>query len=185
MTEQLKIAPLTAAQQKAVCRLADLQLGAGYLGHGEFSRHGLHTLVASRSSEVVGFITYEVMATMSLQQAEPRLFAALPEEFQAAEQVGKIGSLAVDHNLQGQGIGRRLMTIALDDLADQVRQVFLLAWRSQTGVNVQPLAEKLGFTAVAELADYWKTDSLDSGYACPVCGVPPCRCSVVIFCQTL
>jgi ribosomal protein S18 acetylase RimI-like enzyme len=185
LTDQLVIAPLQAEQINEICRLADEQLGRGYLSASDLSREGLHTLVASQAGTVLGFVTCEILAVKDLQQRFPELFDALPASFQAAKQLGKIGSLVVAKSLHRQGIGTQLMTAVLQLLRKEVRHVFLLGWRSAQGTNIQQLALKLGFESQAVLSDYWKTASLTGDYACPVCGAPPCRCSAVIFCKIL
>jgi len=185
MTAQFVIAALKAEQINEICRLADAQLGRGYLSASDLSREGLHTLVASQAGKLVGFVTCEILAVSDLQQRFPELFEALPASFQLAEQLGKIGSLVVAKSLQRQGIGTQLMTAALQLLREEVRHVFLLGWRSTQGTNIQELALKQGFETQAVLSDYWKTDSLVGHYACPNCGAPPCHCSAVIFCKFL
>jgi len=184
-TEQVVIASLKAEQINEICRLADEELGKGYLSASDLSCAALHTLVASQAGKVIGFVTYETLAVSGLQQRSPELFEALPAAFQAAKQLGKIGSLAVTKSLQRQGIGALLISAALHGLEAEVHQVFLLGWRSAQGTNIQQLARKLGFESQAVLSDYWKTASLAGDYACPVCGAPPCHCSAVIFCKNL
>lgn len=181
----MMIAPMTTGQLPMVCRLADAELGKGYLSEAELLRTELQTLVASESGTVIGFITCGIVTTSSLRQQAGKLFDVLPAEFQLAGRLGKIGSLVVEKSRQQQGIGTRLLSAALEELAGSVQRVFLLGWRSAKGTNVQPLVRKLGFEQVAVIRNYWQEASQQQGYTCPVCGRPPCHCSAVIFCKVL
>lgn len=63
----------------------------------------------------------------------------------------------------------------------EIKTVCSIAWKSKYRTNIGGILKRLGFEQILEIQNYWKEDSIEKGYSCPVCGGPPCKCSAVIY----
>lgn len=175
-----------AADTLSILRIADDQLGTGYVDHESVaSVEGTcgFSLVAELDGEVVGFafclrLDRDEAAKMTRQSA--------PRYLRYADTVGVIKTVAVTKRLQGRGVGSALAQASIERFrAEGTRALFSIAWKTDSGINIAGVLEGQGFSQVAEIPGYWREDSLDSSFECPECGTPPCECAAVIYSHVL
>ena len=164
-------------QDLPACRvISEAAFGQGYLVADSFIAPNDQVYVADGAIGVVGFLITRRMARSAFcerAQLEPK--AGMPGLV--------IASLAIAPDHKQQGVGRALMTHALSAATQQgLLWAGMQAWKTAAGsIDVGPLAQSLGFKPIAELANYWLSDSQESGHACSECGNAGCHCSVVFF----
>jgi ribosomal protein S18 acetylase RimI-like enzyme len=93
----------------------------------------------------------------------------------------RLEQVCVAAALQRNGIG----TAIVEDLLVRISmggglQVTAMAWMREGRAAIGSVLTRLGFEADEIIPDYWKADSIERGYICPVCG-PVCRCSACRF----
>jgi ribosomal protein S18 acetylase RimI-like enzyme len=101
--------------------------------------------------------------------------------FTSAEPVGCVQTLVVDPRYRRSGggsvlAGRLLALLRADGYATNL----LFAWASGSGSTADGIAKRLGFECLGTLEEYWREDSVERGYNCPVCG-NPCLCDVNVW----
>lgn len=110
----------------------------------------------------------------------------IPRVLQYSNSLGFIKSIAVHEKYKGYGVGTKLIQNSIDEFCKRGRTtIFTIAWKSKESINLKGVLENLDFHNVLEIPNYWKKDSLEKQYKCPVCGIPPCECSAVIYIKTL
>jgi GNAT superfamily N-acetyltransferase len=104
------------------------------------------------------------------------------------ELVLHVRQLAVAPAARRTGLASRLMARAeAEALARGARAAFAFGWlpAGRPEPDAVPFYEAAGYTAGADVADFYAEGSVATGATCPYCGDPPCRCSVRPFVKEL
>ncbi len=176
--------PLTLQHVDAVLRLAEEQMGRGFLSNTTLLSYLHH---ADRFGQVV--VEHEKVLGFSLMEVLPR--AQLAQRLHGAEQwflayfaaydyLGYRSLTAVTASAKGKGVASCLVREGLEALSKRVKVVVCDAWISNT-TSIKNILTRNGYRALREFPDFWKKDSLAQGYICDQCGAPPCRCTAVIY----
>lgn len=166
----------------AIAAIADAELGKGYLQVQALTQPDCLVRVARQQGMIIGFVLAEYSAIDVFKQRYPQLAERVDLTNLAAASIGVVRTLAVMDRHQGHGVGSGLLAVACELLVDNgVACIVMPGWQSRRGANIQPLAHKAGFDNAGTLARYWYAASLRDGFACPVCGPPPCECGVMLF----
>lgn len=177
-----KIARITKRQVPAVLSIAEKQLGAAYINVEDLLAEENVACYASISGKIVGFCTGKQIALDKIYESIPQLREMKLKQLATVETLGMVASVATDPDYAGRGIGSALVEHCIAELEKKDFNVLAMTgWKSPKGVHIGSIAKNYGFKEVLEVPDFWKEDSLKHGYACPVCGQPPCRCSAVVY----
>jgi ribosomal protein S18 acetylase RimI-like enzyme len=134
-------------------------------------------MVAKDEDKVIGMICQKRPGKIFLEFPDKQ-FNLKKYKF-AKKDIGFIILIAVDPKYQGQGIGKKLVTMALKYQKDfGAKAVGVHAWQSSPGNGSQKLFESFGFTHLKMHKSPWLKYSKKAGpkgYWCPVCG-NPCKC---------
>lgn len=158
---------LNREQMDRLRELSDRELGSGYVS---FERK--RTVVAIFKNAPVGFVSFSLELPPDIR--------TLPGIAPLPENTGYIAHLAVDSAHQRRGIGTRLIKSAIDFLQNHRPSIAMVGWESPSGVLVDRLALKSGFSRLATYKHFWTEDSLAKQYSCPSCGLP-CLCSAAVY----
>lgn len=165
------------------------------LGDRYIDREGLKGFVGSSSEciavtaavgrEIVGVHLSEVMQPDDVTRLEDQVRAAGTPNNLDCHRVGLLKSLAVKTNARGRGVGTWLTLNSIDYFKSHgCTLVAALSWESGSEQSSRRMLEACGFEQMALMPDYWKQESIDKGYECPVCGVP-CTCSATLLVKPL
>ena len=88
---------------------------------------------------------------------------------------------ALHHDFTGKGIGSEFIRHTMKMLCNKCDFVVSVNWKKDNEIPMEKISRELGMTELVEIKDYWKEDSMKSGFHCPECGNPPCNCSAVFF----
>lgn len=100
--------------------------------------------------------------------------------------VGVVKSLAVASGYRRHGMGTTLTEEALRAFSSVYCTISLaVSWISNRPDNSQRLFESLNFRKLITIPEYWKEDSIQKGYSCPVCKEPPCLCAARFYLRFL
>lgn len=185
--DDLKIERLDERHIPAVLDVADEQLGKDYVQYDELveSTKNHASSIArfvSTGGKVVGFCTGTVVNTEDLPGLLRLSADRMPKVLGYRGAVGLIKSVAVSDAMRGRGVGSALVNAMLGDFETLgTPAVCAIAWRSDKGLNIGGILTRADFRPILELPEYWREDSLENDYKCPVCGEPPCQCSGVLF----
>lgn len=186
LLQGVTVRPANPSDTLSILRIADDQLGSGYVDQKSVaSVEGTDgfSLVAEVAGEVVGFA---FCLRLDRDEAVAMTRQAPPRYLQYADVAGVIKTVAVAKPLQGRGVGTALAKAAIERFrAERIRVLFSVAWKTDSGINIAGVLEGRGFSRVAEIARYWRDESIDSSFECPECGEPPCECSAVIYSHVL
>lgn len=187
LTSKTTLRPARAIDALAILRIGDDQLGDGYVDEDLIrnlaENQSALCFVAEEHGRVVGFALGQLQ---SVEEATAVIKAPMPRHLSFAGQVAVLKTVAVARHLHGRGIGSQLALNCLEEFqAHGIGVVYSVAWKSSAGVNIAGVLERLDFDVVAEVSNYWREESLEVGFKCPICGEPPCACSAVIYSKVL
>lgn len=179
--------PGTAGDLLSVLRIADDQLGEGYVSEEFFIKADesdrSFIKVAEMDGRIVGFAIGLIWEPNEIREL---VRVPIPRHLSLADQVGVVKTVAVSPAQHGHGIGTRLTDSCLAEFRSRgVRAVCSVAWKRGKQINLKGVLERQGFLPFAEVPDYWREESLEEDFECPECGAPPCRCSAVMYSQVL
>lgn len=167
---------------KDILRIADIQLGQGYLDAGKVvdmveGNSPLRCLVATLNDEVIGFCSYEVFT-------HAQMFEYIQSEvplFKNEERIGYIRSLASAPHSAKKGLGSALIAQVVACFYKMgIYHMFAGAWKPGDNINAGKTLEKNGFKKYKEVKNYYLKESLNTEFICPYCG-ETCYCSVVFY----
>jgi GNAT superfamily N-acetyltransferase len=139
--------------------------------------------VAEEDERLVGAATAVILTA---NEALPRAHTSLVAQLQLASSLAILNDNVVVPTARRHGIGSRLVSVRLDwARAQNIDDVICEAWVYPDGSTpAASLLRRNGFALVAEVADYWKLESVEQGYSCAICGTP-CRCACALFRRSL
>ncbi len=175
-----------ASQLLAAKQLLDLQFGVDYLTEQDLLlfTQGKHIgwVACSTEGELIGISLVKLGTAASLAAElliEKDWFVST---FRDKEPIALRKHLAIAPQWQGKGIGKKLVQHGIEQLRQlNSSAIVSIVWKESAGKSLGKLLKNLGATPVRTIAGYWKSDSLEKQYDCPVCGLPPCSCSATIY----
>ncbi len=100
--------------------------------------------------------------------------------------VGSLSTMSVHPSLQGQGWGKKLLKTRMDWLEEQGRDVLVgISWVSGSEHNSAKVFERLGFTVINKVENFFVQSSLNTNLLCPVCITAPCFCAGILYVKEL
>ncbi len=93
-----------------------------------------------------------------------------------------IKQLAITAPFRTKGFGAMLLNAMLTELKKVGYTTILYPmWTENCPDYFCKKLDKTGFKPIETIHHFWFTDSLTKGYYCPICGAPPCRCSLTWY----
>lgn len=178
----------TVADFPGVIRIADEQLGEGYLTKETLektldpsSRDRMLVAVHNTTGAPVSFCLYRRISHSEAKEIG-RGYAFRDMMF--AKEIGYVATVATKESFRKFGIGTALVERCIKEMKDEGIGCFIsTAWKHAGIINIGSVLENLGFTRELEIPKYWYESSIREGYSCPQCG-NPCHCSCVIYTMT-
>jgi GNAT superfamily N-acetyltransferase len=100
--------------------------------------------------------------------------------------VGKLAQNAVRPDHRRMGIGSQMVSAGVELLRQQgCTACVAVSWDSKSLESSATVLEAFGFRRIATALEYWKMDSVEKGFHCPKCGVPPCLCAAGFYMKTI
>lgn len=163
-----------------ILHIADKQLGKDYINANDFIEDDFLKFQASINDKIVGFITSKELTIEEVYKKIPTLKDKKLNQFNVVSKLSYIGSIATDPKYEGLGVASALFEYMLNELNKKDYIILMTGWKSKNGININGIAKKFGFDEILEIKDFWKEDSIENNYDCPVCS-NPCLCSAVIY----
>jgi GNAT superfamily N-acetyltransferase len=161
-----------------------------YLAGGKAANKVAFVALDPSGHTVLGVVLADLLAPESVPSAFLGHFeevANLPEVYRLRNQTsGLIRSVAVDRHARNNGIATDLIQEAMRQLEQQgARVYFAFGWVFGSGEHagecpIDGVFRSLDFSSVADLPNFWRDDSVEHNYECPVCG-QPCICTARLF----
>jgi N-acetylglutamate synthase-like GNAT family acetyltransferase len=174
-----KIIDLNENLIPSVLEIADQQLGKGYIA-GELLTKPALTRVAMFKDIVLGFSICNILTPDQIEKTIRASANCSPKSL-----FGLLRTIAIRRGSEGFGVGGELAKDGVALLKNQVEKIYAVGYQCKKGINSNGFLTRAGFKKKCKIPDYWKEDSLERNYSCRDCGGPPCRCSAVIFINTL
>ncbi|MEQ8198355.1 MAG: GNAT family N-acetyltransferase [Clostridiaceae bacterium] len=173
--------------------ISDKELGKDYLLYEDLekvlnsSEEYICKLAINRvDGKVVGFCLCLIISPGELQTILKQSEYKIPRALKYSEKIGVLKTTAVERLYQGYGIGKKLTKDCHEAmLKRKVQSVCSVAWKNGNKINISGILNALGYKKYVEIESYWEKDSLEKGYDCPACGKPPCKCSAIIYTQSV
>lgn len=169
--------------------LSDITLGEDYLTEQsleEFDNNELNKIyVAKDACNLIGFATIEIIKSFNLTNPFLATTQRVDDFFNDKEFVGVIKQLVVNPNHQQKGIGSRFLEVIKNNLPSEVNHLASACWMKGENTGMVKLLKKVNFKLVDTVEDYWKKDSINRNFICPICGNPPCVCPAEIYAFSL
>ncbi len=128
--------------------------------------------LAKSGNQIVGFITFRAAS-------KEGFYNKCGHVIQAPS--GLIDAIGVHQTYQKQGIGNRLLQLALAPLEKEFPQIVSLGWKFNDHVNVEKLFLKNGFKELKEIHHLWEKECHSGGFSCHVKEQNNCICSAVLY----
>lgn len=175
----------TVADFAAVIKIADHQLGKGYLTKERLQRaldkttsDELLVAVQTATGSVVAFSLYKHITHEEAKQLG-KGYAFRNMVFE--EKIGYLATVATKEGFTGLGLATALVEKSLANMEeDGITHFVSTAWKHYGIINIGSVLENAGFRKEADIPNYWYDASIKEGFLCPQCG-NPCTCSCVIY----
>ena len=133
---------------------------------------------AFEDEEIVGLGIAQVIDSFEYyNKFDPSLATEL-----AKKKVGSFSTLCFEERFRAQGLGQKISHLRLGWLREQGCQVVLgISWVSGLAHTSDRVFQKMGFTAVKSVDNFFYDSSLKNPFECPGCGSPPCTCSAILY----
>jgi GNAT superfamily N-acetyltransferase len=141
----------------------------------------------SPSTYVVGAFLNDILVGLGVAELIDNLDYYRPFQPSICEdlrgkKVGSLATLCVTETLQGKGIGQKITQRRLEWLQGKNCDIILgVSWVSGLSHTSNRVFDKLGFTAVNKVDQFYRQSSLEHPFICPQCGVPPCKCAAILY----
>jgi ribosomal protein S18 acetylase RimI-like enzyme len=138
-------------------------------------------LIALYEGKLAGVATARVLPENDFDYYVPFGKEAVEQLFQQ-HRVGSMETASVTESLQGQGIGQELARHRIRWLSEAGCTAMIgVSWESGLANTSDRVFRKLGFERLSQVKGFYADDSVRRGFICPVCGLPPCRCSASLY----
>lgn len=168
-----------------IINIADEGLGKNYLNQKVlqrvlFEKNTALKVAKTASNEVVGFVFTFIQNYSSLSPKLQNTF--YHKAINASDKICVLKTIAVKSRYKNQGGGSALVQEVLKYAAKKnAAYITTIAWKENNKINLAGILTRNGFHKVRELPNYWKEESMQNAYYCPLCHEPPCICTAVIF----
>ena len=183
------VRPIVESDLEVALGIIDEGIGSGWTGLDDLrAGPGRRVVVAEHDGRVAGVATARLrdVATL-LENANPDVAVALLARIGPARPRVVLLDMAV---VAPAARGRGLYGALVDDRVAWGRRkgaglAVALGWTPPDGCHIAPAMARAGFTALAEIAGFYRSDSVSASAVCPACGPAPCECSGVLFSRWL
>lgn len=191
-SDQLKNPPITISEIKRMnseqfteaLALLENTFGTEYILEEDlkfFLRAPGFNKIAIQDNKVIGIILYRIMQEENFEEIftfNKILKKNGVEDFNINEEDSAcVDTFAVHADYRGNGIGKLLLKIAMQDLEQyNLDNIITIAWKHRGPITSDRLFNKAGFKSLAEIKGFWTVESIEKNYECPVCGTP-CVCT--------
>ena len=163
-----------------IVTLSNQQFGDDFLSIDQLSNQ-TKGYVAVNGTKVLGFLIYKVCNQFSdLESIVLKDKKEVEQQINHHFPVGVISTIAVDINYSNQGIGKKILDTALNDLSNQCKSMISFLWEHPNGTPLAHLLKQYDFNQLKTIKNYWFDDALLKGYNCKYCG-NPCKCNCLVY----
>jgi|GEM_PF-753612 len=175
----------TVADFAAVIKIADRQLGKGYLTKERLQKaldktttDELLVAVQTATGTVIAFSLYK---HISHEEAKSLGNGYTFRNMAFEEEIGYLGTVATKEGFTGLGVASALVEKSMANMREQgVHHFISTAWKHYGIINIGSVLENAGFRKETDIPNYWYEASVREGFQCPQCG-NPCTCSCAIY----
>ncbi|MDB4533348.1 hypothetical protein N9242_00645 [Vicingaceae bacterium] len=87
----------------------------------------------------------------------------------------------IDPKFHNQKVGSKLIKHSIKESISISDIQISTVWKKKHSNTMNKILLKNGFYLYKEIINYWEEDSLIKKYNCPICGIPPCKCSTEVY----
>ncbi|MGF1609535.1 MAG: GNAT family N-acetyltransferase [Kiloniellales bacterium] len=175
------------AWQAKVVALANRVLGKGFFEKPSEIALDLNCYVlicTTDEDQVAGFAIGRLLPKDGLQSFLEHRLVDLPDDLEKADAEGALGviqTVVVAPEVQGQGIGTKLLQIMHDTIVGRGADKLIVTFKRGTrAANVDRFMERLGFAFWMRLESYWKQRCDLGEFLCTDRG-ETCSCEAVFY----
>ena len=172
---------------RQILTLSDTSFGINYLTPSELGRYHSNlnskVIIIESNDKLQGFSLLQMVSSVELSKL---LFTEIPKELLKSQKIGYRKMTAVSPEFQGMGVAKKLFELGNNWLKEHGAEVILSAvWIKDGTSTFGDLLEKQGFERLVFVKEYWKKDSINRNFVCPICGDPPCVCDAMVYMKKL
>lgn len=186
---EIEIIPFIGEYKNQVLSISANEIGERFINDHQVSffleNSKAKAIVAIVDNTISGFLFYQWCTVEEIKNyllTEPHWISA---QFGACDNIGYINLVAVKKESQNKSIGKKLIQQAITELKKVSPVITSVVWKTDNPKHLGIILEKHGLKPILTVKDYWRTDSINKGYSCAVCGKPPCTCTAVIYSNIL
>lgn len=176
----------------SVLEISDNELGKDYLSYSDIEKvlndknYICKIAIDKDTNKVIAFGLCLIVSPDEVKKIIDWPDNKISRALKHSNEIGVLKTISVLKDFQGKGIGKLVTERCYNELIDrEVNSICSIAWKNGNITNIGGILLDLGFNEYASINDYWKDDSINKNYNCPVCGKPPCRCIGVIYTKIL
>ena len=185
----MHIIPFSIVYLEDVKKISDEQLGKDYISIDDFKTYTLShnsfiNIALFGENNVVGFSICQIENKTDFIKNHMKEFTSfnLPHNSEEIQSIGIINTIATKESEKKKGIASALLTNCEVLLKKRKTQlVYIFAWKSKEGINIEKILKINNFKAIIEFKKYWYKESIINNFECADCGKPPCNCSAILF----
>ncbi len=179
----MTISPLKDVHLKDVLQLSNEAFGVGYLSIDYLKSH-LNSekhiaFVVTTENSIAGFTLIDILTPNELKNYVLKGNNWFYNYFKEFNQIVIRKQTIVSKNHQNQGIGSFLIKESIVAFKNDI--ILSLVWDKREKTYLRNILLRNNFSEIKTIYNYWGIDSVTKNYSCPQCGIPPCKCNVLVF----
>lgn len=183
MFQDIYIVDYQSEMEQEIMSISDSFFGTHYFKHRilplyHHQKNSVFHVATTHQHKIVGFAfgfcIHKKELSAFLQTTLPFL-----ENF--PEQISILNTIVVKTEFQNQHIGTQLIKSLLHFFESKnIRNCIILGWKHENTIYADYFNQKIGFSPIIEIPDFWREEVLSKKYQCSVCG-DDCHCSAVVY----
>lgn len=181
----MKIRPLKLTDVDFIKELADESFGDNYITTNDILSYLNSTdkfaFCIVNNQEFIGFLFFKNYSNDVIQNYFLTQNDWFKKYFNSTKTIAIVTQIALTKKYRQQKLSSFLLHSCIEFIKTKCDTIISVCWIKKENNNMKFLLLNNGFKNIKTLSNYWFQDSIDKGYHCETCGLPPCQCSAEVF----
>jgi hypothetical protein len=133
------------------------------------------------NQEFIGFLFLKTYSNDTIQNYFLTQKEWFTNYFKSTKVIAVVTQIALTKEYRLQGLSQLLFNSSIDFIKPKCNTIISICWVKDETNNMKFLLQNHGFKNIKTLPNYWLQDSIEKGYQCEICGIPPCKCNAEVF----
>lgn len=131
--------------------------------------------------EFIGFLFLKTYSNDTIQNYFLTQKDWFKNYFKSTKTIAVVTQIALTKKYRQQKLSTLLLHSSIEFFKSKCDTIISVCWVKEETNSMKFLLLNNGFKNIKTLSNYWSQDSIDKGYHCETCGLPPCQCGAEVF----